>query len=115
MTDAPYGKMGPAAIVRRPAPPPEPRVERLLFLSTGHLTWATCQKIEERPHQFGWFSVYPVEYGFFGYANDERPDGMPDDLWACMAYARARGVDYIRWDCDESLIAALPDHSNTHP
>jgi hypothetical protein len=94
------------------------RKEPLLFLSTGHLTWATCRLLEETPLDSVAYPACggPIPYGFFLHAPEERVDDtIPDDLWACMEFAQAQGCSYIRFDCDESLIDALPDHSFTHP
>jgi hypothetical protein len=115
MTDAPCGKMGPAAIVIAPrkAPRTEPNVERVLWASTAHLTGLTMARLDKPG---GDWCCYPVEYGFLAYVYDadQRPEDMPDDLWACIEAARARRCAYIRFDCDADQVDGLPDLSESH-
>ena len=47
-------------------------------------------------------------YGWFVYASEEPDDHVPSDLAAIMAYARARGAEYVNFDCDASEIDELP-------
>lgn len=87
-----------------PAPEWQP-VERMLVLSTAHLTEDTCNR---------WLSeeagpAYPKgEFGWFVYAHwSETVQPMPAELAACLAYAVAKGCEWVMFDCDASSVEGL--------
>lgn len=81
----------------------------LLVLSTAHLspdtnvmldTWCSTidlsrKKVSETPTLMG-----ATDYGWIVYALEDRDNSIPDDLWACMEYARKHHSDYILFDRD---------------
>lgn len=91
-------------------------IMRMLVLSTGHLTGETVRLLDTTPVLSERYPVMgaPIPYGFLVYAHDDGEDGIPPDLWACCAYARRLGCDYIRFDAEEELADGLEDHSSTH-
>lgn len=76
-----------------------------LFLdcSTAHLSPAARAYVGSDE---GISSATP--YGCFVYASEEPDDRVPSDLAAIMDYARARGAEYVNFDCDASEIDELP-------
>lgn len=81
-------------------------IEPMLVLSTGNLTFETCNH---------WFaqSEHAVfekgDYGWFVYVG-EPGDDFPDDLRACMEIARQRGCCWIMFDRDAEASAELPSY-----
>lgn len=86
---------------------------KLLVLSTGHVTDPATRKMltETSPDNYPTLGG-STHYGWFCYASDENDgvgrDRIPDDLWACMLFARANGADYILFDADGDQVDGLP-------
>lgn len=91
---------------------------RVLVLSTAHLRWETCKRLEEADPDKWPCAGAPIPYGFYIYAHDEDGDGRIEafapELWHALEFARLRGADYVQFDCDASPLDALPDFSSTH-
>ena len=49
-----------------------------------------------------------TRYGWFVYASEDLPEGVPPDLTAVLSRARARGAEYVLFDCDAAAIEDLP-------
>ena len=89
-------------------------IRRFLDCSSGHLspdTWAwrdaqLADDVRRDPRNMTAAGIGGgrTRYGWFVYAIDVLPGGMPADLEAVCAYARKRRADYILFDCD-----AVPD------
>lgn len=92
-------------------------IRKFLDLSTAHLSPATLERFNGLPPDRLPFAGGPTDYGWFAYAHDENcgegDDAIPEEMFACMTFARAQGCDYILFDCDAEPIEGLPvfDHS----
>jgi hypothetical protein len=91
-----------------PAPPAsEPNVQRVLDVSTAHLTDEERTRLEagELPGQ-----SFRGEYGGLVYPNveGEPPDGMSETLWAIWRHAVDRGCGYILFDRDGPTLPDFP-------
>lgn len=85
------------------------QIEKLLLLSTGHLTEKTTRNALAAPTDSWPCSGGPIPYGWFVYAHDENVgDQIPADLWRCMVFARGLGCEYVKFDCDVEPIPELP-------
>jgi hypothetical protein len=86
----------------------KPEIRSVLFLSTGHLTVATREVLDQNPLTDAYpISGGPIPYGFFVYADEDIEE--PTDLAACCQFARTLpDVDYIRFDCDVEALEELP-------
>lgn len=98
-------------------------INKLLTLSTAHLTHSTQKELAEmcEPcdeyiyHQFG---VYAKDdFGWFIYPagdkfkfTDDQLSGLPDDLIACFALARDLDVDILCFDCDAEKVEYLQSY-----
>jgi len=85
----------------------------LMVLSTAHLTEETAKLLtslqtEDWPCAGGLYGTY----GFFVYCHEENPavddprDRIPDDLFAVMQFALAKGFSHILFDQDEPVEEA---------
>jgi len=82
---------------------------QVLDISTGHLSRPTVDILDKHASKWpvaGWSGIH----GWIIYVHDERPDDCPDDLWACIEYARAHGAGYVRFDADADRVDELPYH-----
>jgi len=90
------------------------------FLTTGVLSAATCRLLDEwsagidlahrREYSNAPIMIAPTDTGWFvNAAVEERHDAIPDDLWACIEYAKAHGCDLIQFDADGDDADELPD------
>jgi hypothetical protein len=85
-------------------------IERMLVLSTAHLTELTCNTLLptwEGP------AYEKVAYGWFVYVNLEfLTNDMPEDLKQCTQYAQNPGVscDWIMFDRDGPTVDELPTY-----
>ncbi len=83
-------------------------VRQFLDLSTAHLTAADRALLEAcAGHDRGEVLCAGTPYGWFLYANSERPD-ISDTLWALMVEARDRGCDYLLFDADGRALEDFP-------
>lgn len=73
-------------------------IEKMLVLSTAHLTPETCN--DWLPFSVGSHPVWEKgDYGWFVYVSEE-PGDIPTDLEGCIHYARYIGVEWIMFDRD---------------
>lgn len=95
-------------------------IHSLLSLSTAHLSAETCRQMDVWCETIDLgrreFSKAPTlmgatDYGWFCYCRDERDDSLeiPDDLWACMEFARGKGASYLLFDADADELDELPN------
>lgn len=82
----------------------------MLDMSPRHLTqktidWLEFLSLRGDPLPF---CGAEIPYGWMLYCQDDRPDDTPDDLWACMQYAKANDCDWVRFDCDQDPYEDLP-------
>jgi hypothetical protein len=85
-------------------------IERMLVLSTRHLTEHTCNTILPVWTGPAWEKT---EYGWFVYANIEDISAEPpEDLRQCIRYAQNPGVscDWIMFDRDGPTVDELPTY-----
>lgn len=81
-----------------------PEIRKVLVLSTGHLTKATCLSYTE------WPFISSFEQGCYFYVGDE-PNlypNAPGDLQNVLEFARRNGCIEVKFDRDAERIAALP-------
>lgn len=88
-------------------------IEKVLTLSTAHLTKATGDLMSDEPERLA-MTIWNAEYGWFLYAGaaNPLPDRyvIPDDLAACMALATREGCTWLRLDRDGDLVEELPEY-----
>lgn len=83
-------------------------VQSVLVLTTGHLTYDTCQRMKAITPgpaiewEYGWF-VWVPDDGWV--SEDPENDGI--DLRACLERAEALGCEWVRFDCDGPYLAGL--------
>jgi len=82
------------------ATPRDDRFERMLVLSTAHITQATCNEWLAQATIPAWPKG---EYGWFVYATEEIGDA-PTDMEAVIHYAREANCDWIMLDRDAATI-----------
>jgi hypothetical protein len=84
-------------------------IERMLVLSTSHLTEFTCVVVLDNYDGPVWEKG---EFGWFVYANLEQLDDLPEDLRQCVNYAQDPGVscDWIMFDRDGPIVDELPTY-----
>ncbi len=91
-----------------------------MFLTTSHLSAATCSLLDEwsagidivhrRDFSTAPIMVAPSDTGWFvNAAVEERDDRIPDDLWACIEYANTHECDLIQFDASGDDGDELPD------
>lgn len=78
---------------------------RFVVVSTGHVSRPTATMLDETPcAKWPCVGGSYADYGWFFYAHDENcgegDQHIPDDLFAVMTWARAKGFDYVLLDCD---------------
>jgi len=92
-------------------------IEKMLTLSTAHVTADTAAQLDDRLHQmlgtapficfqkddYGWFVHVPA-------VPDPRHEQIPPDLNACMAMARAEGCTWLMFDRDADPVEGLPTY-----
>jgi hypothetical protein len=85
-------------------------IEKMLVLSTAHITEKTKDWLEQLPEAF---IVYPKEeYGFFiplweGILKEKKGE-IPNELHNIMVYAKKKDCDWIMLDRDAFIIDDLP-------
>lgn len=82
----------------------------VLDISTAHLSPETAQILENTP-----LNDWPVaggntQFGFFLYAHDDNDGAIPQDLWACMEFARKHHCCYLYFDRDADQYDDLPTY-----
>lgn len=94
----------------------EPEISKMLVLSTAHVDMPTrslldewCRGIDLVTRQG--ISVAPTlvgahDYGWLIYCT-ETCEGLPDDLTACIEYARGLGCCYLLLDADADEVDGL--------
>lgn len=87
-------------------------IAKTLVLSTAHVTKKTAILLDGE-HRLNWPSNGGRygEYGWFFYAPPERPQDMPEDMWAICQVARAVDCPYILLDRDGPTFEHLDTHS----
>lgn len=95
-------------------------IRKILVLSTAHLSPATLAHLNATPSDDWGHSGNPIDYGFFMYAHEERPEftpelRCPDDVWAICVKARELGADYIKLDCDAEEVEGLEVYDHDAP
>lgn len=89
------------------------RIERQLWLSTGHIRKTTAEFLERETTNGDCYplAVYPKDKeGWFLYWNEGVLDNIPDDLAGCISYAVENGCDGIVFDNEEEPIEALAQY-----
>ena len=84
----------------------------MLGLSTGHVTEATAKMLDNEDLSI---VVYPKsEYGWFVHVPTYEPDfedcktDLPEDLRACLDWARKHNAEWLMFDRDAELDEELP-------
>lgn len=86
----------------------EPEIERLLVLSTTHITEHTCNTCLRAQNDST--PVYEKGgYGWFVYVDAWFPD-TPEDLNRTMTFAREKGCEWVMFDSDGPTIEQLPSY-----
>ncbi|KTE02882.1 hypothetical protein ATE68_22000 [Sphingopyxis sp. H038] len=82
-------------------------IEPMLVLSTGNLTFETCNVwMKQTDH-----AVFEkADYGWFVYVAEPDDDELPADLSTCMAFARRRRCMWIMFDRDAPASDELPSY-----
>ena len=94
------------------ADPSPVRKERILLLSTAHLTKSTLEWLADKEAT----GVYPLhERGAYGYfvravSSIWNPPDLPGDFVAMLQFAKDRNVEWILLDVDEDVIKGLPTY-----
>ena len=87
-------------------------IERMLVLSTAHITQQTSELLAA--DAMGELVVYPKNgYGFFVLVPTEESQTVSDcteDLQACMALAKESGCQWLMLDRDAETIETLPTY-----
>lgn len=86
-------------------------IVKMLNISTGHVSKETADLLNGNklddvwtiPHEYGWI-VFVSEYV-------EKEPVPQADMQQVLVFARKHGCDYIKFDCDASLIDELPKYS----
>lgn len=80
-------------------------VEPMLVLSTGNLSFQTCNVwMNQTDH-----AVFEkADYGWFVYVAEPGDDDIPGDLRDCLALARRCRCDWIMFDRDAAISPDLP-------
>lgn len=88
----------------------EAATRRLLWVSTGMVSKATCDAA--CAGRIPWALTTPTDQGFLCYSHDERQEGGFDDLWAVIRFARAHDFDHVVFDADgdhlDTALTGLP-------
>lgn len=105
-------------------------IQRMLVLATSHIRKETDAAITEgglydlryhgatgKDHDLPATMLFPCDTGFYGYviwvdegfATMQESENYPD-LVAVIAFAKAHGCHWIRFDCDQEPIAELPTY-----
>lgn len=82
----------------------------VVVLSTLHVRPETWAALEGVPYEDLPFSGGRIGYGWYIYAHehsDRELDRLPE-LYACLAWARGQGFDYVQFDADEDPRGDLP-------
>jgi len=89
-------------------------IRPFLDVSSGHLSpetwvWLDAQLADDtqrdpRNAHAAQIAGGRTRYGWFVYAPEDAPLGLPPDLLAVLITARTRGAEYVLFDCD-----AVPD------
>lgn len=100
-------------------------VRKMLDLSSGHLTVATRDLLDEWgtniDHLANGCSAAPfflgiTDFGWMmGIPDPDQLVNMPADLVACVAHARANDCTYILFDADAEDDEALPYYDEEEP
>ena len=89
-------------------------IRTFLDASSGHLspetwTWLDAQLADDqlrdaKNENAALIAGGRTRYGWFVYAQEDKPESFPADLLAVLSAARTRGAEYVLFDCD-----AVPD------
>lgn len=85
-------------------------IEKILVLSTGHLSKETAEKFNSNSGSAHWPDNLgvPIPYGYLVPAEIQDFEGeVAPEVKACAEYARERGASLIRFDCDGSTVEGL--------
>lgn len=81
-------------------------------ISTGHLSGLTCTTLDMLDPNLWPVHGGPMPHGFFIYCHDAEQEDIPDDLWACIRWAWAKGFDYILFDSDAETYEGLATYEH---
>jgi hypothetical protein len=91
-----------------------PQIDRALVLSTSHITYATSLVLDDAHSTYDMPStiVWPC-YGYFIWVDTDWRNVSKDaerfpELAGILAFAQARGCQWVRLDCDGPEMAGLP-------
>jgi hypothetical protein len=102
----PWGYKSEADVLAACDPPPAdtparaPVILAVLDISTAHLAPETMAALDTEPTARWPIAGGNIPYGYFIYAHEENDGSIPDDLWACIEFARAHGCSHLRFDRD---------------
>lgn len=98
-------------------------IEKMLVLSTGHITEETAKRLNEEAEELPpfcnieWGPAFAREEGWLFYVpkmaengEPDDPEGTPDDLARVFMFAREHGCDWVMLDCDGPQVELLPHH-----
>jgi len=88
------------------------QIEKMLVISTAHVTKETATALDRRGATMGGLLSYPHgEYGwmfYIAYVEKVDEDIVPDELMAAARYAQGLGCTWLLLDRDAGAIADLP-------
>lgn len=84
---------------------------KMLVLSTAHISESTNSMLTITDVGYWPISGGPYgDYGWFLNAGETTLKEVPDDLKACMQFARKNGCDYLLLDRDADTTEELPTY-----
>lgn len=84
-------------------------IEKMLVLSTAHLTQETCNEWLRSTSTV--VAYEKADYGWFIYVGDDeayKNASIPADLMACIQHARSSQVEWLMFDRDYDAVDGLP-------
>lgn len=79
-------------------------IEKLLVLSTAHLTPIACNG-----YLPGFIHAYPkADYGWFVYVPAMLDEDTPDSLADCLDFAHGHKIEWVMFDRDAPKVRGLP-------
>ncbi len=92
-------------------------IERVLVLSTGHMTYADSLRLAGVPYYPYWLVVHDLEYGWDVHVvkGVEQLAELQQYNWSpafvgCMLKAAELGCDWLKFDQDGPVYESLPQH-----
>lgn len=85
-------------------------IQKILVLSTGHLSKETAEKFNSNQDNAHWPDNLgvPIPYGYLIPAEIETYEGdVAPEVKACAKYAHDQGAVFVRFDCDGPAVDGL--------